>query len=148
MFQVKIYLLMLSKYPRKSRGYFGYRLETIDKRGRAHEKIVYDEENDITANQLALVAMYRAFEELKSPCEVEVFTDSLYLRGNFVSNMQNWTLHSWMNSKGEPVANGDLWRKLEKATEQHVVRFNTEYQWPARGRMTRELMERKEKGGR
>lgn len=54
MFQVKIYLLMLSKYPRKSRGYFGYRLETIDKRGRAHEKIVYDEENDITANQLAL----------------------------------------------------------------------------------------------
>ena len=50
-----------------------------------------------------------------------------------------------MNSKGEPVANGDLWRKLEKVTEQHVVRFNTEYQWPARGRMTRELMERKER---
>ena len=49
--------------------------------------MVYDEEEDITANQLALVALYRAFEELKSPCEVEVFTDSLYLRGNFVSNM-------------------------------------------------------------
>lgn len=145
MFQVRIYLLMLSKYPRKSKGYFGYRLETIDKQGRVHEKTVYDEEEDITANQLALVAMYRAFEELKSPCEVEVFTDSLYLRGNFVSNMQNWTLHSWMNSKGEPVANGDLWRKLEQITEQHVVRLNTEYQWPARGRMTRELMERKER---
>lgn len=145
MFQVRIYLLMLSKYPRKSKGYFGYRLETIDKQGRVHEKTVYDEEEDITANQLALVAMYRAFEELKSHCEVEVFTDSLYLRGNFVSNMQNWTLHSWLNSKGEPVANGDLWRKLEKATEQHVVRFNTEYQWPARGQMTRELMERKER---
>ena len=108
MFQVRIYLLMLSKYPRKSKGYFGYRLETIDKQGRVHEKTVYDEEEDITANQLALVAMYRAFE-------------------------------------GEPVANGDLWRKLEKVTEQHVVRFNTEYQWPARGRMTRELMERKER---
>ena len=92
MFQVRIYLLMLSKYPRKSKGYFGYRLETIDKQGRVHEKTVYDEEEDITANQLALVAMYRAFEELKSPCEVEVFTDSLYLRGNFVSNMQNWAL--------------------------------------------------------
>lgn len=67
MFQVRIYLLMLSKYPRKSKGYFGYRLETIDKQGRVHEKTVYDEEEDITANQLALVAMYRAFEELKSP---------------------------------------------------------------------------------
>lgn len=148
MFQVRIYLLMLSKYPRKSKGYFGYRLETIDKHGQIHEKPFYGEENDITANQLALVAMYRAIKELKKPCEVEVFTDSLYLRGNFVSNMQNWKQNSWLNSKGEPVANGDLWRKLEKATEQHVVRFNTEYQWPARGRMMRELMERKEKGGR
>lgn len=136
---------MLSKYPRKSKGYFGYRLETIDKHGQIHEKPFYGEENDITANQLALVAMYRAIKELKKPCEVEVFTDSLYLRGNFVSNMQNWKQNSWLNSKGEPVANGDLWRKLEKATEQHVVRFNTEYQWPARGRMTRELMERKER---
>ena len=42
MFQVRIYLLMLSKYPRKSKGYFGYRLETIDKQGRVHEKTVYD----------------------------------------------------------------------------------------------------------
>lgn len=143
MYQVRMYLLTLRKQPSRGTGYFGYRLEFIDQNGRLHEKELYEEEKDITANQLALVAMYRAFEALRIPCEVEVFTDSLYLRGNFVTNMQNWTLNSWLNAKGEPVANGSLWRRLEKITQPHVVRFNTTYMWPARARMTDRLQRMK-----
>ena len=143
MYQVRMYLLTLRKQPSRGTGYFGYRLEFVDQNGRLHEKELYEEEKDITANQLALVAMYRAFEALRIPCEVEVFTDSLYLRGNFVANMQNWTLNSWLNAKGEPVANGSLWRRLEKITQPHVVRFNTTYMWPARARMTDRLQRMK-----
>ena len=143
MYQVRMYLLTLRKQPSRGMGYFGYRLEFIDQNGKLHEKELYDEEKDITANQLALVAMYRAFEALRIPCEVEVFTDSLYLRGNFVANMQNWTLNSWLNAKGEPVANGSLWRRLEKITQPHVVRFNATYMWPARARMTDRLQRMK-----
>lgn len=145
MYQVRIFLLLLRKYPGKGKGYYAYRLETIDGRGKLHAKEEYEEEPEITANQLALVAMYRAFEQLKVPCEVEVYTDSLYLRGNYVQNMANWTLNSWLNAKGEPVANGALWRALEKITARHVVRFNPAYQWPERARMTKELMERRMK---
>lgn len=141
--QVRIYLLTLRKQPSRGKGYYGYRLEFVGKNGKLHEKEVFGEEEDITANQLALVAMYRAFEELKKPCEVEVFTDSLYLRGNFVANLQNWTLNSWLNAKGEPVANGGLWRRLEENTQPHVIRFNTAYQWPARARMTDRLQRMK-----
>lgn len=141
--QVRIYLLTLRKQPSRGKGYYGYRLEFVGKNGKLHEKEVFEEEEDITANQLALVAMYRAFEELKKPCEVEVFTDSLYLRGNFVANLQNWTLNSWMNAKGEPVANGGLWRRLEEITQPHVVRFDTSYMWPARARMTDRLQRMK-----
>lgn len=144
--QVRAYLLTLRKQPSRGRGYFGYRLEFVGRNGRLHEKEVFDEEQDITANQLALVAMYRAFEELKKPCEVEVFTDSLYLRGNFVTNLANWTLNSWLNAKGAPVANGELWRQLEEITQPHVVRFNTAYQWPARARMTDRLQRMKMEG--
>lgn len=141
--QVRVYLLTLRKQPSRGKGYFGYRLEFVGQNGKLHEKEVFDEEKDITANQLALVAMYRAFEELKKPCEVEVFTDSLYLRGNFVANLQNWTLNSWLNAKGEPVANGSLWRRLEEITQPHVIRFNTAYMWPARARMTDRLQRMK-----
>lgn len=146
MYQVRMYLLTLRKQPSRGTGYFGYRLEFIDQNGRLHEKEAYEEEKDIMANQLALVAMYRAFEALRIPCEVEVFTDSLYLRGNFVANMKNWTLNSWLNAKGEPVANGGLWRRLEEITQPHVVRFNTAYQWPARARMTDALQRMKMEG--
>ena len=141
--QVRIYLLTLRKQPSRGKGYYGYRLEFVGKNGKLHEKEVFGEEEDITANQLALVAMYRAFEELKKPCEVEVFTDSLYLRGNFVANQQNWTLNSWLNAKGEPVANGGLWRRLEEITQPHVIRFDTSYMWPARARMTDRLQRMK-----
>lgn len=141
--QVRIYLLTLRKQPSRGKGYYGYRLEFVGKNGKLHEKEVFEEEEDITANQLALVAMYRAFEELKKPCEVEVFTDSLYLRGNFVANLQNWTLNSWLNAKGEPVANGGLWRRLEEITQPHVIRFDTSYMWPARARMTDRLQRMK-----
>lgn len=141
--QVRIYLLTLRKQPSRGKGYYGYRLEFVGKNGKLHEKEVFGEEEDITANQLALVAMYRAFEELKKPCEVEVFTDSLYLRGNFVANLQNWTLNSWLNAKGEPVANGGLWRRLEEITQPHVIRFDASYMWPARARMTDRLQRMK-----
>ena len=141
--RVRIYLLTLRKQPSRGKGYYGYRLEFDGKNGKLHEKEVFGEEEDITANQLALVAMYRAFEELKKPCEVEVFTDSLYLRGNFVANLQNWTLNSWLNAKGEPVANGGLWRRLEEITQPHVIRFDTSYMWPARARMTDRLQRMK-----
>lgn len=141
--RVRIYLLTLRKQPSRGKGYYGYRLEFVGKNGKLHEKEVFGEEEDITANQLALVAMYRAFEELKKPCEVEVFTDSLYLRGNFVANLQNWTLNSWLNAKGEPVANGGLWRRLEEITQPHVIRFDTSYMWPARARMTDRLQRMK-----
>ena len=141
--QVRIYLLTLRKRPSRGKGYFAYRLEFVDQNGKMHEKELYEEEKDITANQLALVAMYRAFEALRKPCEVEVFTDSMYLRGNFVANLENWTLNSWLNAKGEPVANGELWRRLEEVTKPHVIRFNMAYQWPARRRMTEWLQRMK-----
>lgn len=146
MYQVRMYLLTLRKQPSKGKGYYGYRVEFIDRRGQLHEREGVGEEKDITANQLALVAMYRAFKELHRPCEVEVFTDSLYLRGNFVSNLQNWTLNSWLNAKGEPVANGGLWRRLEEITQPHVIRFNTTYMWPERARMTDALQRMKMEG--
>lgn len=143
MYQVRIYLLMLRKYPRRGRGYYAYRLETIGKNGSVHEKEDFGIEEDITANQLALVAMCRAFEQLKTPCEVEVYTDSMYLRSNYEQNMSTWSGNGWMSAKGEPVANRELWGKLKEITDQHAVRFNTVYQWPERARMTDKLQRMK-----
>ncbi len=134
---------MARKYPARGKGYYGYRLETATKSGQLHVREHFDTEEDITANQLALVAMYRAFEELKKPCEVEVYTDSLYLRSNFIGNLQNWTLNSWLNAKGEQVANKELWRRLDEVTRQHLVRFETAYDYPARAAMTEKVLKMK-----
>lgn len=143
MYQVRIYLVINKKYPARGRGYYGYRLETVTKSGKLHVKEFFDVEEDITANQLALVAMYRAFEELKKPCEVEVYTDSLYLRSNFIGNLQNWTLNAWMNAKGKQVANKELWNRLDEVTKKHLVRFETAYDYAARASMTEKVLKMK-----
>ena len=143
MFQVRIYILTLRKYPKRGKGYYAYRLETVTGSGKVHEKEVYEEEQEITANQLALVAMYHALEELKCPCEVEIYTDSLYLRSNYVDNLQTWAENGWKNAKKEKVANEHLWKEIFEITRKHVIRFNAEYQWAARARMTHELLERR-----
>lgn len=143
MYQVRIYLVINKKYPARGRGYYGYRLETVTKSGKLHAKEHFDVEEDITANQLALVAMYRAFEELNKPCEVEVYTDSLYLRSNFIGNLQNWTLNAWMNAKGKQVANKELWNRLDEVTKRHLVRFETAYDYPTRAAMTKKLLKMK-----
>ena len=72
MYQVRIYLVINKKYPARGRGYYGYRLETVTRSGKLHAREHFGVEEDVTANQLALVVMCRAFEELKKPCEVEV----------------------------------------------------------------------------
>ena len=68
---------------------------------------------------------------------------SLYLRSNFVGNLQNWTLNAWLNAKGEQVANKELWRHLDEITKRHVVRFGTDYNYPARAAMTEKVLKMK-----
>ncbi len=143
MYQVRMYLIMARKYPARGKGYYGYRLETVTKSGKPHVKECFGAEESVTANQLALMLMCRAFEELKKPCEVEVFTDSLYLRSNYIGNLENWTLNAWMNAKGEPVANSELWQKLDGLTRPHLVRFGERYSYPARAAMTERVQKMK-----
>lgn len=145
MYQVRIYI-QAKKPPQRSQGVYGYRLETVGKDGRLHEKEVYDIEEQITAYQLVLVAMCRALEELKSPCEIEIYTDSLHLRGNYQNNLRSWIQNGWINAKGEPVANKELWKQMEELARPHVIRFNSEYQYPARAGMVQKIMEIRRKG--
>jgi len=140
MYQVRIYI-QAKKPPVRSRGVYGYRLETIGKNGKLYEKEVYDIEERITAYQLVLVAMCRALEELNTPCEIEVFTDSLHLRGNYENHLKTWMQNDWINARGEPVANKELWKQLVELARPHVIRFNSDYQYPARAGMVQKIMD-------
>ena len=74
-----------------------------------------------TNNRMELSAAIFALEALTRPCEVELHTDSQYLRGGVTGWMENWKRNGWRTSDKKPVKNDDLWRRLDEARARHQI---------------------------
>jgi ribonuclease HI len=62
-----------------------------------------------------------ALEALSRPCDVDLHTDSQYLRGGVTGWMKNWKRNGWRTADKKPVKNEDLWRRLDEATTRHDI---------------------------
>ncbi len=90
----------------------------------AHRKELKGGETMSTNNRMELTAAIQALEALKSPSDVELYTDSNYLRGGITSWIKGWKKNGWRTSDKKPVKNVELWQELEKAASRHVVRWH------------------------
>lgn len=77
-----------------------------------------------TNNRMELSAALGALRALKSPCEVDLFTDSEYLRNGITKWIAGWKRRGWISSQKTPVKNDDLWRALDIATAAHTIRWH------------------------
>jgi ribonuclease HI len=89
-----------------------------------HRKEIKGGEAMTTNNRMELTAAIEALEALKQPSEVELYTDSNYLRGGITGWIKKWKVNGWRTSDKKAVANEELWRKLELAAERHKVRWH------------------------
>jgi ribonuclease HI len=78
-----------------------------------------------TNNRMELHAAIAALDALKEPCEVELFTDSEYLRNGISAWIARWKANGWRTKDRQAVKNEDLWRRLDAARERHRV----EWRW-------------------
>lgn len=76
-----------------------------------------------TNNRMELQAAIEALSSLKEPCEVELVTDSTYLKNGMQSWLVDWKRKGWKTSAGKPVKNQDLWRQLDALIETHRVQW-------------------------
>lgn len=74
-----------------------------------------------TNNRMELMAAISALEALTRPCEVEVTTDSQYVRQGITSWMTGWKRNGWRTADKSPVKNKDLWQRLDAAAAAHTV---------------------------
>ena len=89
-----------------------------------HKKEVFGHEPHTTNNRMELKAAIEALRALKEPCEVEVITDSEYLKNGITSWIHNWKRRNWKTSTGKPVVNRELWEALEEEVGRHKVRWS------------------------
>jgi ribonuclease HI len=74
-----------------------------------------------TNNRMELTAAISALEALKRACEVDLHTDSQYLRQGVTGWMFGWKKNGWRTADRKPVKNEDLWRRLDEATARHKI---------------------------
>lgn len=89
-----------------------------------HRKELKGGELQTTNNRMELTAAIRALESLKRPSEVNLYTDSQYVRRGITEWLQNWKKRGWRTAGKKPVKNVDLWQQLEQLARQHTVHWH------------------------
>ncbi len=103
----------------------------------AHEREICGGEELTTNNRMELMAAIQALETLSRACEVELHTDSQYLRDGVTGWIHGWKRNGWKTSAKKPVKNVELWQRLDAATERH----NIDWRW-VKGHAGHEMNER------
>ena len=86
-----------------------------------HEKEIYGYEEETTNNRMELMAAIRALELLSRPCDINLTTDSQYVRRGILEWMDDWKKRDWKTAAKKPVKNKDLWQRLDKAIQPHRI---------------------------
>jgi ribonuclease HI len=83
------------------------------------EKEMHGGELATTNNRMELTAVIRALESLKRPCEIDLYTDSQYVKNGIQSWIANWKRNGWKTADRKPVMNAELWRELDQIAAAH-----------------------------
>jgi ribonuclease HI len=89
-----------------------------------HEKVLFGGEPVTTNNRMELLAAIKALEALKGPSQVDLYTDSQYLRKGITEWLANWKVRGWRTAAKKPVKNEDLWRALDKVVASHTINWH------------------------
>lgn len=77
-----------------------------------------------TNNRMEMTAAIEALEQIPSGCEIKLYSDSAYLINAFLQKwLVNWQRNGWKTSKGTPVENQDLWKRLIKLENERKVKW-------------------------
>lgn len=89
-----------------------------------NEKTLKGAESHTTNNRMELTAAIMALMALTRSCQVNLYTDSQYLRKGMTEWLVQWKQKGWRNSKKELVKNADLWQQLDELAGRHQITWH------------------------
>lgn len=82
-------------------------------------------ELDTTNNRMELVAVIEGLKQLDHGTAVQIITVSDYLYQGATQWINGWRKRNWQKKEGQPIANADLWQRIDQAGQQlHIQWFN------------------------
>lgn len=89
-----------------------------------HRKEISGGALETTNNQMELLAAIEALEALKRASDVELWTDSAYVKDGISGWIHGWKKNGWKTAGKKPVKNAELWQRLDAAQARHTVSWN------------------------
>ena len=89
-----------------------------------HEKELYGGERETTNNRMELRATIEALSALTKTCEIELYTDSTYVKNGIQTWLRKWKTNNWKTANKKPVKNRDLWEALDDLSSQHRITWH------------------------
>jgi ribonuclease HI len=77
-----------------------------------------------TNNRMEMQAAIEALNALKRRCQIDLYTDSTYVRQGIMTWLEGWKRKNWKTSAGKAVKNQDLWQDLDQAARAHDVAWH------------------------
>ncbi len=88
------------------------------------EKEISGAEANTTNNRMEILAVLRALEMLKEPCNVTIYSDSAYVVNAIEKGWLNsWKKSNWIKSDKKQVKNIELWEEMLRFLEIHDIKF-------------------------
>ena len=73
-------------------------------------------EKKTTNNKMELMAPIKALQKIDKDEQIEIYTDSKYVKLGITEWIHKWKKNNWQTSKKEPVKNKDLWIQIYDLT--------------------------------
>ena len=94
------------------------------------KKEIFGGEKLTTNNRMELTAAIKALEycaekEDKQPSlkQIEIFTDSTYVKEGITVWINNWEKNNWKTADKKNVKNVDLWKKLKELVKSNQIKW-------------------------
>jgi ribonuclease HI len=89
-----------------------------------NQKEISGGEKETTNNRMELMAVIAALEQLKIPCNVDLYSDSTYVLKGISEWLPAWKARGWKTADKKPVKNVEYWQRLEQAASPHVINWH------------------------
>lgn len=120
MFKVDAYIGVGTTYPKKKKRTCGYILECTTKAGKTIRKERYIEA-EATYHEATLTAILEALKSFNQSCEIHLRTQNEFVANMMTKEMDGWATKGFVNAKGKPVRNKELWMQIWKKTQAQLI---------------------------
>ncbi len=81
-------------------------------------------QKNTTNNQMELLAPIKALKKIPKGSNVQIFTDSKYVKSGITEWIHNWKKNGWKTANKKPVKNKDLWTELDLMSSKFEIKWS------------------------